>query len=531
MSDAKQSNRVDEKVHISDAQYRRLIENIPEVAWTADEQGNALFISEKIRTVFGYSSEEILQQGATLWFGRMHPDDRELVQKAYAALFSRGQAFDVEYRIQHREGRWMWWRDRAAMIEEAQGKRYADGLLSDITEHKNMEIQLRQAQKMEAVGQLAGGIAHDFNNLLCVLQGHAELAKDQAQRNPELLQHLEIIEETSRRAASLIQRLLAFSSKQVLWITVFDLNVIIAGIQKFLARAIGENIELSTRFHASPAFIKADRAQVEQILINLVVNASDAMPNGGALMVETNDVIVDEGTAATFRVPTGPYVQLSVTDTGSGITSEVRARIFEPFFTTKPVGKGTGLGLATVYGIVQQNGGFIDLESTLGVGSSFKIYLPVTTAESQPELRPQLVSTRADGATVLVVEDAPALRSLISEALEHSGYRVLLANDGTEALRICQEHSGPIHLLLTDVVMPNMNGRDLVQRLKNIRSGIRIIFMSGYTNDVVVQHGLSDASVEFMQKPFTGNELVHKIAELLSGDAALDATSFGSRRA
>src|SRR5581483_8603517 len=240
-----------EELQSQEARYRRLIKNIPEVVWTADEQGNALFISEKIENVFGYSSEEVLRQGAALWFGRMHPEDLGHVQDAYATLFKAGRPYDVEYRIQHRDGRWMWWRDRAVITEQAREKRYADGLLSDVTEQKNLEIQLRQAQKMEAVGQLAGGIAHDFNNLLCVLQGHTELAKEQVEHNPELLRHMEVIAESAKRATSLIQQLLAFSRKQVLRATVIDLNVTVACIQKFLSRVIGENIELITRFQIS----------------------------------------------------------------------------------------------------------------------------------------------------------------------------------------------------------------------------------------------------------------------------------------
>ncbi len=512
MPDAKQSNRVDEKAQISEAQYRRLIENIPEVAWTADEQGNALFISEKIRTVFGYSAEEILQQGATLWFGRMHQDDRELVQKAYAALFSRGQAFDVEYRIQHRDGRWMWWRDRAAMIEEAQGKRYADGLLSDITERKNMEIQLRHAQKMEAVGQLAGGIAHDFNNLLCVLQGHAELAKDQAQRNPELLQHLQIIEETSRRAASLIQRLLAFSSKQVLWITVFDLNVIIAGIQKFLARAIGENIELSTRFHASPAFIKADRAQVEQILINLALHARDTMPEGGKLVLETRGVELDEADAQQYGdlVP-GPYVLLSMSDTGCGIEPETLKGIFDPFFTARPWEQGAGLSLATVYGIVKQSHGHISVDSKPERGTTFHIYLPAQAVPLEHGKEQAAIQVLQGKERILIVEDEPQLRTLTRTWLEGLGYSVVEAASASEAIKIVEAGQREIHLLLTDLIMPGLNGRQLAEQVCLKCPSMSVVFMTGYTDDVVVQHKLLQPGSHLLRKPFARADLARTV--------------------
>jgi PAS domain S-box-containing protein len=516
MSDASPLNRVDDKPQVGEAQYRRLIQNIPEVAWTADEQGNATFISEKIRTVFGYAPEEILKQGAELWFGRMHLDDRDRVRKAYAALFHHGQAFDVEYRIQHRDGHWMWWRDRAAMIEEEQGKRYADGLLTDITEHKNLEIQLRQAQKMEAVGLLAGGIAHDFNNLLCVLQGHAELAKDKVQQNPEVLEHLEVIGETGRRAASLIQRLLAFSRKQVLWITVFDLNVTIAGVEKLLSRVIGENVQLTTRFHVDPAFVKADRAQVEQVLMNLALNARDAMPEGGKLVIETRRVELDETDIRQYGdLGPGYYVLLSFHDTGRGMDAETLDRIFDPFFTTRPRGQGAGLGLATVYGIVKQSHGHISVESRPGLGTTFQVYFPAQTMPAEHGTEQPAAHVQQGNETILIVEDEPQLRKLTRIWLEGLGYSVVEAAGASEAFRMIERGELKIHLLLTDVVMPDLNGRQLAEEICSRYPSMSVVFMTGYTDDVVVQHKLLQPEIHLLRKPFSRAELARTVREVL----------------
>jgi PAS domain S-box-containing protein len=516
MSDASLSNRDADTPHIREAQYRRLIENIPEVAWTADEQGNATFISEKIKTVFGYSPEEILALGAELWFGRMHPDDRERVKKAYAALFHHGQAFDVEYRIQHGDGHWMWWRDRAAMIEEEHGKRYADGLLTDITEHKNLEIQLRQAQKMEAVGLLAGGIAHDFNNLLCVLQGHAELAKDRVQHSPDVLEHLQVIEETGRRAASLIQRLLAFSRKQVLWITVFDLNVTIAGVEKLLSRVLGENIELTTCFEVSPAFIKADPAQVEQVLMNLTLNARDAMPEGGRLTIETSAIDLDEtGIRQYGDLAPGPYILLSFSDTGCGMDDETLDRIFDPFFTTRPRGQGAGLGLATVYGIVKQGHGHVSVDSRPGRGTTFQVYFPAQTTPAERGHEAPATHIRQGTETILIVEDEPQLRKLTRIWLEGFGYSVVEAAGAGEAFNMLEIVERKIHLLITDLVMPGLNGRQLAEQVCSKYPSIRVVFMTGYTDDVVVQRKLLQPGIHLLRKPFSRAELARTVREVL----------------
>jgi len=501
-----------EELQAHEAHYRRLIKNIPEVVWTADEQGNALFISEKIENVFGYSSEEVLQQGAALWFGRMHPDDRGHVQNAYAALFNAGRPYDVEYRIQHRDGRWMWWRDRAAITEQAQEKRYADGLLSDVTEQKNLEMQLRQAQKMEAVGQLAGGIAHDFNNLLCVLQGHTELAKEQVGHNPDLLRHMEVIAESAKRATSLIQQLLAFSRKQVLRATVIDLNVTVACVQKFLSRVIGENIELIARFQVSPASIKADPVQLEQVLMNLALNARDAMPEGGRLVIETSSAILDENHARQFEgVIPGSYILLSVADTGRGMEPEMLDHIFDPFFTTKPRGQGTGLGLATVYGIVKQSNGHIAVESEPGWGTTFRVYLPAQNIAPEHSDEQARTDLPRGNETILVAEDQPQLRDLTRIWLEGLGYSVLTAASAREAISMAESTGGKIHLLLTDLIMPGANGRKLAEKISSQHPAIKVVFMTGYTDDIVIHHKLLQPGTHLLRKPFNRADLARTL--------------------
>jgi two-component system cell cycle sensor histidine kinase/response regulator CckA len=508
MYDITDRKSTEEVLRSREAQYRRLIENIPEVAWRADEQGNAVFVSEKMTTLFGYTPEENLRDGALLWFGRMHPEDRERVKDAYAAMFKDNRPYDVEYRMQHRDGRWMWWHDRAVMIEEIQGNRYADGLLSDVTEKRELEAQLRQSQKMEAVGQLAGGIAHDFNNLISIIMGHTELLREKVKGNAGLDNHSKSIEQAAKRAASLTQQLLAFSRKQMQQFKVFDLNESITGMNDMLSRVIGENIELRIRLSSSPAAIKSDHGQIEQVLMNLAVNARDAMPEGGKLIVETSRVEVDETYAQQHQgITPGPYVLLAVSDTGEGMDPVTLARIFEPFFTTKERGRGTGLGLATVYGIVKQSGGNISVYSEPDRGSTFLIYLPAQETAPQSEIRECLVETRGGTETILVVEDEEGLRELTRILLEGLGYHVLEAASAPAALDVALKFDGQIHLLLTDIIMPGTSGPRLAEQLVRSRPSIGVAYMTGYTDEVVIYHKLLESGVQLLRKPFTKRDL------------------------
>jgi nitrogen-specific signal transduction histidine kinase len=390
--------------------------------------------------------------------------------------------------------------------------------LADITERRQLEAQLRQAQKMEAVGQLAGGVAHDFNNLLTVIGGRCYLMLAKLDPEDALRREVELVRGAAERAARLTHQLLAFSRKQVLEPRVLELNETVTGIEPLLRRLIGEDIEISVTRGSDLGRVKADAGQVEQVILNLAVNARDAMPQGGRLTLATANVIVDERAARrTADLAPGSYVVLSVTDSGHGMDAATRAQIFEPFFTTKEVGKGTGLGLATVYGIVKQSGGFIEVESEPGRGASFNVYLPrVEDAMAVPEPGKPAGTRQRGSETVLLVEDDESLRTLAREILTVQGYVVLEAGSPREALRIHQTHEGQIELLLTDVVMPEMNGRQLADHLKIARPTMGVLFMSGYTGAALgAAGGMAEFTGQLLQKPFTPDGLARRVREVL----------------
>ena len=390
------------------------------------------------------------------------------------------------------------------------------GTQRDVTEQRHLEEQFRQAQKMEAVGQLAGGIAHDFNNLLTAILGNTQLLLRDLPPGDAKRGDVEEIRKASERAASLTRQLLAYSRRQMLQPEVLDLNVVVAEMDKMLRRLIGEHIALEAVLAPDLGRVRADPNQIEQVIVNLAVNARDAMPDGGKLTIETANVDLDEAFAQAHlgSVP-GSYAQLAVTDTGAGMDATVRAHLFEPFFTTKEVGKGTGLGLATVYGIVKQSGGYISVYSEPGRGSSFKIYLPRIATPPEAAAGPQKGGPAPGSETVLVVEDEPAVLTLSRRALEAQGYVVLAASDPIAALRVVERHGGTIHLLLTDVVMPGLSGRELADRLTAQRPGIRVLYMSGYPGDAVVQHGTLPSGSAFLQKPFSPDGLARKVRDVL----------------
>ena len=375
---------------------------------------------------------------------------------------------------------------------------------------RRSEEQLRQATKMEAVGRLAGGVAHDFNNLLTSVLGHADLALSHLDPGDTLYDDLLEIKSAGARAASLTQQLLAFSRKQVLEPRVLDLNTIVIGITKMLRRTIGEDIELVSRLAPDLGPVRADPVQVEQVLLNLAVNARDAMPEGGRLTIETLNI----------RLPTGPGVRIRVEDTGVGMTEEVRAHLFEPFFTTKEVGKGTGLGLATAYGVVQQSGGTIGVTSTPGRGSVFVIDLPQVAGEPAPAKPPLQPGPDGGTETILLVEDEEAVRNLTRRVLEHNGYRVLSAPNAESALELSRLHRSEIHLLLTDVVMPGMSGPRLAEILAGEREGLRCLFMSGYAATTLEQKILLKEETTFLQKPFTTAQLIRRVRDVIDAPAA-----------
>ena len=404
-------------------------------------------------------------------------------------------------------------RTRALETELAERKRTEE-------QKARLEGQLLHAQKMESVGLLAGGVAHDFNNLLCVILNHTEIALESIREGDPLRENLLEVMKAGERATSLTRQLLAFSRKQVMQPVPLSLNKIAQATERMLRRILGEDIELVQSLAPDLGVVRADPSQIEQVLMNLVVNARDAMPMGGTLSIETSNVEIDEAYAACHvDVKPGPYVQLAVSDTGCGMDQQTQAKLFEPFFTTKEVGKGTGLGLSTAYGIVKQSHGSIWVYSEPGRGTTFKIYLPRENPDIAPTTtKPAPFHKLAKGTeTILVVEDEEALRKIAERILCAAGYTVLTAADGDAALRASQQHESEIHLLLTDVIMPRMSGRMLVERLTAIRPTVKVLYMSGYTDNAIVHHGVLDAKTNFIGKPFSAADLTWKVREVLDG--------------
>jgi nitrogen-specific signal transduction histidine kinase/CheY-like chemotaxis protein len=383
--------------------------------------------------------------------------------------------------------------------------------------HLKSQFQLQQSQKLEAIGQLAGGIAHDFNNMLTAIIGYTDLSLRRVGLESPIRRNLEETKKAAERAASLVRQLLAFSRKQILEPKVLDLNDVVKDMEKMLTRLIGENVKLATQLDPNLGSVKADPCQVEQIIVNLIVNARDAMPRGGSVTIETANTTLDDQTVLKhLSVLPREYVMLAVTDTGTGMDQETQRRIFEPFFTTKDVGKGTGLGLSTVYGIVKQSGGYIRVISEPGQGTTFKIYLPRMDDSTTATVETQEISVPRGSETILLVEDEDVVRGLTKKILMQAGYNVLDAKGGEEAIRMCRAHHGPIELLVTDVVMPELSGKEVADRLLELRPTIRILFMSGYTDEAIIQHGVLDANVEFIQKPFTWIALTRKVRDVLN---------------
>ncbi len=375
--------------------------------------------------------------------------------------------------------------------------------------------QLRQAQKLEALGRLAGGIAHDFNNFLTAIKGYGGLLLEGFEAGDRRRSKVDGILKAADTAAGLTRQLLAFSRRRVAAVQPVSLERTIAGTEKMLRRLIGEDVALITTVAAGAGWVKADPHQIDQVLMNLVVNARDAMPRGGRIDIELGNIRVDESGLAGTKLAPGEYVRLSVRDTGCGMPPEVKARIFEPFFTTKAEGAGTGLGLAVVYGIVEQIGGAIVVDTEVGQGTAFHLYLPPTVEQEAAVLR-ELPKASGGSETVLLVEDEPQVAEVIAGALQTSGYTVLQAGHGAEALDIARSHGAPIHLLLTDVVMPGMNGRELADRVGDLRSDIRTLYMSGYADDAVLRHGVEASLVQFIPKPFSMDSLRAKIRDVLA---------------
>jgi two-component system cell cycle sensor histidine kinase/response regulator CckA len=503
--------------HAAELRYHELFDGAPVGLIRSLPDGRILAANAAAARITGYPGVAALldANGADLYADL---NDRARLLGA----LERGETLhDLEIQGRRQDGVLIWVSVNVRPVKNAAGRiLHYEWSLADITERRQLESQLRQAQKMEAVGQLAGGVAHDFNNLLTVIGGRCYLMLGKLPPDDPLRREVELVRGAAERAARLTHQLLAFSRKQVLEPRVLDLNETVTGIEPLLRRLIGEHIEIVVAREAGLGRVKADPGQLEQVILNLSVNARDAMPQGGRLALETVNVALDA--AAARRAPDlapGSYVMLSVTDSGHGMDAATRAQIFEPFFTTKEVGKGTGLGLATVYGIIKQSGGFIEVESEPGRGASFRVYLPRVEEEAAAVGEAvKAPGTRLRGSeTVLLVEDDESLRTLAREILTVQGYAVVEASSPREALRIEQSRSGPIHLLLTDVVMPEMNGRQLADQLRVVRPQMAVLYMSGYTGAALTQRGGVEFAGQLLPKPFTPDGLSRRVREVLDG--------------
>jgi PAS domain S-box-containing protein len=502
----------------TEVKYRTLVEQVAAVSYIAEVgvHGEWLYVSPQVEGIFGYTPDEWLTNSGQ-WIRFVPPEDHPTILAAEEACVT-AQRFQAEYRITRKDGKVIWVSDTAVVVPGSGKHPLMEGIILDITDRKLLENQLQQARRMEAVGRLAGGVAHDFNNLLTIIKGYIELALNRCQDQPELRGDIQHIEEASDRAVALVRQLLAFGRKQVLKPKVLDINTIVLNLDKLVRRLMSANIEMKTNVGKNLGAIKADPGQIEQVIMNLVVNARDAMPDGGRLLIETSNVDLD---ASYFRDPVaikpGAYVLLAVSDTGVGMSADTVAHIFEPFYTTKESGRGTGLGLSTVYGIVKQSGGYIWANSELGKGSTFKVYLPRVDelAEASSATRTVQPADRKGRETILLVEDEPELRELARMVLSGRGYSVIEAGNPDDAERHAQNHGSDIQLLLTDVVMPGIGGRELARRITSRHPNIRVLYMSGYTNNVIAEDGMLEAGLSFLQKPFTPQHLVQKVRETL----------------
>jgi len=473
------------------------------------------FISASTERVFGFSAEELAQPG--FWDGRIHPEDVSAAEDALARLVATGAA-SLDYRFRHGDGHWRHLRNEMSLVRDDQGELIeVVGVAHDLTAQRLLEEALRQSQKMEAVGRLAGGVAHDFNNLLTAINGYSELLLLEMTEDAPRRHEVEEIRRAGERAAGLTRQLLAFSRRQVLQPRVLDLNVVVAETERMLRRIIGEDLHVVTDLATQPVITEVDPSQVEQVILNLAVNARDAMPNGGRLTVSTGERVLGEVDAHHPEARPGHWVFLRVSDDGCGIPPEILTHLFEPFFTTKEQGKGTGLGLSMVYGIAHQSGGWVEVESSVGKGSTFTVLLPATTRTVETAPDPGRIAGPGGGETVMVVEDEAAVRALLVRSLRERGYQVVDVANGNDAIAIARDTSSRVDLLITDVVMPGLRGTELRERMLAIRPGLSTLFISGYS-DEDLSSIVESERVGFLQKPFTPAGLIRRVREMLDDD-------------
>ena len=510
----------EEALRRSEARYRSLVQSAVYGLYRSSVEGKFLDVNPALISMLAYdSAEEVLALDPKKDIF-LNPEEQSRLMKEFRR---NGRLDSIEGQWRRKDGSPITVRlSGRAVTGIAEPEEVLEIIAEDVTERRVLEDQFRQAQKMEAVGRLAGGVAHDFNNLLMVIGGYTEVLLEQMEPTSTMYQKALAVQQAADRATTLTRQLLAFSRKQLLELKVVDVNAIVSDMERLLRPLIGENIELTTKLSTGLGRTRADAGQLEQVIMNLVVNAKDAMPDGGKITIHTANVTLDGALRRehTFIHP-GSYVLISVTDTGLGMDKETQSRIFEPFFTTKEKGKGTGLGLSTVYGIVKQSGGYVFAQSEVGQGTTFRIYLPQVEDAADTIGPAKTASTETGGSeTVLLVEDEESVRQLVRETLESKGYTVMEAENGEEGLKIAESHNGPIHMMITDVVMPGISGRELAKRLMQVRPETKVLYLSGYTEDAIVHQGVLETGTAFLQKPFTLQTLSRKVREVLRGDGS-----------
>jgi PAS domain S-box-containing protein len=516
----------------SERLYRSTFDGAPIGIVHVGLDGRWLRVNQRLCDLLGYSSEELQGvSGKDVFISEPLAGEAESFLRMTQGTLDR-YTID-EQQCRRRDGTLAWARVNVSIHRDSEGEPvHFIKVIEDVTERRALESQLRQASKMDAVGQLASGIAHDFNNLLSVILSYSDLLAVDLKESDPMRADLNEIQDAGQRAVALTRQLLAFSRQQVMQPQVVDIDEVVGGLEKMLRRLIGEDVELTVTSSTGVTKIMVDPGQMEQVIVNLAVNARDAMPRGGTLTIATTAVVLDESYAPELAgLKPGPHVMLTVSDTGVGMDKATQARMFEPFFTTKEVGKGTGLGLATVFGIVRQSEGTIGVHSEPGMGTSFKLYFPAASGAVGPRVSMRPFENRSvrGSETILVVEDDERVRALACNILRKYGYVVLEAQSGGDALIACEQHKGPIALLLTDVVMPRMSGRELAERLFVARPKMKVVYMSGYTNDAVVRHGIVESTIAFVQKPLMPETLARKVRETLdpSGPTTADSGAVG----
>jgi two-component system, cell cycle sensor histidine kinase and response regulator CckA len=499
----------------------QIINRIGDPIFVKDREHNLVLLNDALCAFIGMPRDQLIGQSG------MPIENKEVAEhlwKMEEEVFITGRESLSEDNVIDRQGNTHIVLTKKSPLTAKNGEQQIVGIIHDITEYKLLEAQLLQSQKMEAIGVLAGGVAHDFNNLLNIINGYSELALEELDPDNPIRKSIEPIRDAGQRAATLTSQLLAFGRKQILQPEILDLNAVIENMSSMLRRMIGENIDFISKTQPDLGKINADPGKIQQIILNLVVNARDAMPGGGKLVIETANVDFKKDILLkNSMLKPGHYVMMAIGDNGIGMDARTKARIFEPFFTTKSKGKGTGLGLSIVYGIVNQSNGFIQVTGEPGAGATFSIYFPKIEG-GDVRVPPEITTVAEKGGseTILIAEDEDAVRSLVRLILRDRGYHVLDATDGLDALRIAQDYAGKIDLIVTDVVMPGMSGHTLVVRLRATRPDIRALYVSGYTDDAIVHHGILDADIVFLQKPFSVDGLVRKVREVLNSPLQTD---------